>query len=140
MFSERHADGVVVRAPAKLNLFLEVLGKRDDGYHDIATLMVAISLEDTLVLREQATEEIELRCDHPELTTGAENLVVRAARMLQERTGCHRGAAIQLVKRIPLAAGLAGGSTDAAAALAGLNRLWQLGLPSAELAALAAEL
>jgi len=140
MFTERHADGVVVRAPAKVNLFLEVLGKRSDGYHEIATLMVAVNLEDTLVFRDNSSETIELHSDHPELPTGAENLIVRAARLLQERTGCRRGAAIQLIKRIPLAAGLAGGSTDAAAALTGLNRLWQLGLAVPELAALGADL
>src|SRR5437879_3743185 len=110
MFSERHADGVVVRAPAKVNLFLEVLGKRIDGYHEIATLMVAVSLDDTLVLREEVSGAIQLHCDRPEVPTGSENLIVRAARLLQERTGCQRGAVIQLVKRIPLAAGLAGGS------------------------------
>jgi 4-diphosphocytidyl-2-C-methyl-D-erythritol kinase len=140
MLSERHAQGVVVRAPAKVNLFLEVLGKRKDGYHEIATLMVAVNLEDTLVLRENGPETIALDCDQPELTTGAENLVVRAARLLQERTGCRRGAAIQLIKRIPLAAGLAGGSTDAAATLAGLNRLWELGLSAQELTSLGSEL
>src|ERR1051326_7131724 len=121
MFTERHANGVVVRAPAKVNLFLEVLGKRADGYHEIATLMVAVNLDDTLVLTENDSGTIVLTCDHPELTTGQENLIIRAARLLQERTGCRRGAAIQLIKRIPLAAGLAGGSTDAARPLAGPN-------------------
>jgi 4-diphosphocytidyl-2-C-methyl-D-erythritol kinase len=140
MFTERHANGVVVRAPAKVNLFLEVLGKRADGYHEIATLMVAVNLDDTLVLTENDSGTIVLTCDHPELTTGQENLIVRAARLLQERTGCRRGAAIQLIKRIPLAAGLAGGSTDAAATLAGLNLAWQLGLSSTELATLGADL
>src|ERR1051325_7088060 len=100
MFTERHASGVVVRAPAKVNLFLEVLGKRSDGYHEIATLMVAVNLDDTLVLKEIGSGEIVLTCDRPDLATGQENLVVRAARLLQERTGCRQGAAIQLVKRI----------------------------------------
>jgi 4-diphosphocytidyl-2-C-methyl-D-erythritol kinase len=140
MLNERHADAVVVRAPAKVNLYLEVLAKRADGYHEIATLMVAVSLYDTLEFKEETSGEIQLDCDHPELTTGPENLVVRAAHLLRQRTGCQRGAAIRLAKRIPLAAGLAGGSTDAAAALAGLNRLWQLGLTQPELARLGAEL
>jgi 4-diphosphocytidyl-2-C-methyl-D-erythritol kinase len=139
MFSERLTDGLVMRAPAKVNLFLEVLGKRTDGYHEIATLMVAVSLDDTLVFKEDASGAIHLLCDHPGLSTGPDNLIVRAAQLLRERTGCRRGAAIQLVKRIPLAAGLAGGSTDAAAALAGLNRLWQLDLTDAELASLGGE-
>src|SRR5437667_291729 len=140
MLSERHADAVVVWAPAKVNLYLEVLAKRPDGYHEIATLMMAVSLYDTLEFKEEATGKIQLDCDHPELTTGPENLVCRAADLLRQRTGCHRGVHIRLVKRIPMAAGLAGGSTDAAATLAGLNRLWWLGLARNRLAELGAEI
>jgi 4-diphosphocytidyl-2-C-methyl-D-erythritol kinase len=140
MLSERHADAVVVWAPAKVNLFLEVLAKRADGYHDIATLMVAVSCYDTLAFKEDPSGEIRLQCAQAELSTGPDNLVCRAAALLRQRTGCTKGAAIRLVKRIPLAAGLAGGSTDAAATLAGLNRLWRLGLRQEELAALGAEL
>jgi 4-diphosphocytidyl-2-C-methyl-D-erythritol kinase len=140
MLSERHGDAVVVWAPAKVNLYLEVLAKRADGYHEIATLMVAVSLYDTLEFKEEATREIRLACNHPDLSTGSENLVVRAAQLLRERTGCRRGAQIRLAKQIPLAAGLAGGSTDAAATLAGLNRLWQLGLAQPDLAQLGAVL
>jgi len=140
MLSERHADGVVVWAPAKVNLFLEVLAKRADSYHEIATLMVAVSLYDTLEFKEESSGAIQLHCDHPKLSTGPDNLISRAALLLQERTGCRRGARIRLTKRIPLAAGLAGGSTDAAATLAGLNRLWQSGLTSTALGTLGAEL
>lgn len=138
--SKRHADAVVVWAPAKVNLFLEAITKQPDGYHELATLMVAVSLYDTLVFKEDVSGEIRLECSLPELSTGADNLVVRAATLLQQRTGCERGAAIRLTKRIPLAAGLAGGSTDAAATLAGLNELWQLGLTPPDMLALAAEL
>jgi 4-diphosphocytidyl-2-C-methyl-D-erythritol kinase len=133
MLSERRADAVVVWAPAKVNLFLEVLGKRADGYHEIATLMVAVSLYDTLELRDDGSGDIQLWCDQPSLSTGPDNLVRRAAELLRTRTGCKRGARIRLVKRIPLAAGMAGGSTDAAATLAGLNRLWSLGRADSEL-------
>jgi 4-diphosphocytidyl-2-C-methyl-D-erythritol kinase len=140
MLIERQPGAVRVWAPAKVNLFLEVLAKRADGYHDIATLMVAVSLYDTLEFKEDASEAIRLDSAHPTLSTGPDNLICRAAQLLRQRTGCRRGAAIGLVKRIPLAAGLAGGSTDAAATLAGLNRLWSLGLESPELAALGAEL
>ena len=91
MLSERHADAVVVWAPAKVNLYLEVLAKRADGYHEIATLMVAVSLYDTLEFKEEATGEIRLACDDPDLSTGADNLVVRAAHLLRERTGCRAG-------------------------------------------------
>ncbi len=136
MLSERQAGAVRVRAPAKVNLFLEVLAKRADGYHDIATLMVAVSLYDTLEFKEEVSGQILLRCDHPDLSTGSDNLVCRAAELLRWHTGCTRGAQIRLHKRIPIAAGLAGGSTDAAATLAGLNRLWRLGLTRAELAEL----
>jgi 4-diphosphocytidyl-2-C-methyl-D-erythritol kinase len=140
MLSERHAGAVIVKAPAKVNLFLEVLAKRPDGYHEIATLMIAVSLYDTLEFKEDSTGQIQLTCDNPELSTGPDNLVVRAAQLLRQRTGCDRGAQVDLQKVIPLAAGLAGGSTDAAAALTGLNELWELGLSNGELAELGAEL
>src|SRR5207244_1351184 len=105
---------------------------RPDGYHEIATLMVAIRLYDTLVFR--ADSALSLRCSDTKLPAGPDNLVLKAAKLLQDRTGCKRGAGIRLIKRIPMAAGLAGGSTDAAATLAGLNRLWQLGLSDGDLA------
>jgi 4-diphosphocytidyl-2-C-methyl-D-erythritol kinase len=139
MLSERHDDAVVAWAPAKVNLHLEVLARRPDGYHDIATLMVAVSLFDTLEFTNAAMGEISVCSDHPDLTTGQENLVVRAAQALQRYTGSRRGARIRLIKRIPLAGGLGGGSSDAAATLRGLNELWQSGLPTQELAGLASE-
>jgi 4-diphosphocytidyl-2-C-methyl-D-erythritol kinase len=140
MQTERHDDAVVVWAPAKVNLFLEVFAKRADGYHEIATLLVAVSLSDRLELKEDATGNITLTCDQAELDCGPGNLVCQAARLLQERTGCSRGAVASLEKRIPAAAGLGGGSSDAAATLSGLNQLWQLGLPRQELASLAGEI
>jgi 4-diphosphocytidyl-2-C-methyl-D-erythritol kinase len=140
MLSVRHNDAVLYWAPAKVNLHLEVLAKRSDGYHDIATLMVAVSLYDTLEFKEDPSGEIQLRCDLPGLTTGPDNLVFRAAALLRQQTGCKHGVRIRLAKRIPLAAGLAGGSSDAAATLSALNQLWQLGLRADELSALAAEL
>ncbi len=133
-----YLDDVTVWAPAKVNLFLEVLGKRPDGYHDIATLMIAIRLYDTLIFRN--APELTLACMHPSLTVGPDNLVMKAAKLLQDRTGCKQGASIRLIKRIPMAAGLAGGSTDAAATLAGLNRLWDLKLSGAELAKMSGEI
>jgi 4-diphosphocytidyl-2-C-methyl-D-erythritol kinase len=138
MHLSHYLDDVVVWAPAKVNLFLEVLGKRPDGYHDIATLMVALRLYDTLVFR--ADSSLTLRCSDTRLSAGTDNLVTKAARLLQDSTGCKQGASIRLVKRIPMAAGLAGGSTDAAATLLGLNHLWQLGLSDADLARLGAEI
>src|SRR5207237_563081 len=127
MYISNYLNDVVVWAPAKVNLFLEVLGKRSDGYHEIASLMVAVRLFDTLVFRAEAAMDLTLRCYHSHLSAGPDNLVLRAAKLLQERSGCKCGASIRLVKRIPMEAGLAGGSSDAAATLLGLNQLWQLG-------------
>jgi 4-diphosphocytidyl-2-C-methyl-D-erythritol kinase len=133
-----YLNDIVAWAPAKVNLFLEVLGKRPDGYHEIATLMIAVRLFDTLVFREEAT--LTLSCSDAALGVGSDNLVMRAATLLRERTGCTKGASIRLIKRIPMAAGLAGGSSDAAATFLGLNRLWQLGLSNDDLAKLSSEL
>ena len=138
MFISRYLDDVVAWAPAKVNLYLEVLGKRPDGYHEIETLMVAIRLFDTLVFRD--APDLSLSCSEAGVPTGPDNLVLRAARLLQDHTKTQRGAAIRLIKRIPIAAGLAGGSTDAAATLIGLNRLWQTGLADSELASLSARI
>jgi len=142
---------VTVFAPAKLNLFLKVLGKRDDGYHELETLMLSVGLYDTLVLVDDPQGELRLTCrdggpahrssQRRELPrAGPDNLVLRAAELLKRATGSSRGAHIELVKRIPLASGLAGGSSDAAATLAGLDRLWNLKLTTPELARLAAQL
>lgn len=138
----RLAEGrVFLRAPAKVNLFLEVVRKRPDGYHELTTLMLAVSLHDTLEIREvEEHSEVRLVCDHPGLSTGPDNLVFRAAQLVRERFGVHKGLEIRLAKRIPLAAGLAGGSTDAAATLAGLNTLLGLGLGQDELIRLGGEL
>jgi 4-diphosphocytidyl-2-C-methyl-D-erythritol kinase len=140
MHLTRYLEDVVVWAPAKVNLHLEVLAKRPDGYHAVETLMVTAGLFDTLVLREGSPGEVTLTCSEPSLSVGEENLIVRAARLLHQRTGCTRGCRVRLVKRIPMAAGLAGGSTDAAATLAGLNSLWQLGLTNDALSQLGGEL
>jgi len=114
----------VLRASAKVNLVLEVLGKRPDGYHELSTVMQAVDLFDRLTVEAAAT--ITLETSEPALPTDDRNLVVRAARLLQEAAGIKAGARIVLDKRIPLAAGLGGGSSDAAATLLGLNRLWGL--------------
>lgn len=132
-------DALVIAAPAKLNLFLEVRGKRPDGYHELETLMAAVDLFDTLELRPAAGGDIRLECDRPGLPTGPDNLVYKAAQKLRQRAGRPGlGAAVRLTKRIPTQAGLAGGSSDAAAALVGLNRVWGLGLSKEELAEVAA--
>ncbi|HMA34232.1 MAG TPA: 4-(cytidine 5'-diphospho)-2-C-methyl-D-erythritol kinase [Chloroflexia bacterium] len=125
-------------APAKINLTLEVLGRRKDGYHEIASLLQTISLHDTLSFAPQDGGEVVVDCDAPALAGNPQaNLVWRAARVLQQASGVTQGAHITLQKRIPLAAGLGGGSSDAATALRGLNQLWDLRLPDRELENLA---
>jgi 4-diphosphocytidyl-2-C-methyl-D-erythritol kinase len=139
MLSERTSTGIAIDAPAKVNLFLEVLAKRPDGYHDLQTLMVTVSLYDRLEFRPAEAGTIVLTCNRPELPCGSDNLVQKAAAALVRFTGFPGGASIHLTKRIPMAAGLAGGSSDAAATLVGLNDLWGLYLPRPELARLAAD-
>jgi 4-diphosphocytidyl-2-C-methyl-D-erythritol kinase len=131
------ADGVEVLAPAKLNLFLEILGRRPDGYHEIETLMVAVDLHDRLSLTDDPSGAVTLRCDDPTLPTGGDNLVVKAVQRLKAATGCGCGVSITLEKTIPAQAGLAGGSSDAAATLAALDRLWNLRMPTDQLTAVA---
>lgn len=131
---------VVLAAPAKLNLFLEVTGKRPDGYHGLETLMVAVDLYDTLELHATADGGLALTCDPPGLPTGPDNLVWKAADRLRLAAGRpDLGASIRLTKRIPSQAGLAGGSSDAAAAIIGLDQVWNLNLPKPVLAAVAAD-
>ena len=123
-------------APAKINLCLHVLARRPDGYHELAMLMQRVSLYDELSLTLNDSGEVHLRCDGLVLAPGEENLVVRAARALLRETDCPLGVDIELEKRIPVAAGLGGGSSDAASLLLGLNRLAGLGRSRQELMAL----
>jgi len=116
---------VFVEAQAKVNLALELLGKRDDGYHEIATLLQGVNLADRILLEER-DDGITISSSDPSLPEGPENLAWRAARLVQEARQVSRGVHIMIEKRIPVAAGLGGGSTDAAAVLLGLQRLWGL--------------
>ncbi len=123
-----------IGAPAKLNLGLAVTGRRADGYHKLVSLMVSLDLVDTVRVEPSAT--FSLLCDNPALV-GDDNLVLRAARALQSATGERRAARIALTKRIPVAAGLGGGSGDAAATLIALDALWGTNVPDALLLRLA---
>ncbi len=126
-------------APAKVNLYLEVLGRREDGFHELRSIFQAVSLEDRLIFRSlPGGAAVEL--EGPFGFDPADNLIVRAARTFQEATGIRRGVRIQAQKRIPMGAGLGGGSSDAACTLAALNRLWAAGLDRAALRALAERL
>jgi 4-diphosphocytidyl-2-C-methyl-D-erythritol kinase len=133
------ARPMVVHAPAKINLTLDVLGRRADGYHELASVMQTIGLHDTLVLHPAPDGELALTCDLPELANDA-NLALRAAHLLRQATGCALGVRIELLKAIPMQGGLGGGSSDGAAVLVALNRWWQLALGQDALIDLAARL
>jgi len=128
---------LTLKAYAKINLTLEVLAKRADSYHEVASVLQTISLADTLTF--ESSGSLDFRCDVSSLKT-PDNLVLKAARLLQETTGSNKGAIINLTKRIPIAAGLGSGSTDAAATLVGLNQLWELNLSLERLVGLASKL
>lgn len=130
---------ITVRAAAKINLLLEVTGKRPDGYHELVTVFQSIGLYDYITLQE-VEEGIHVHCLHPGVPAGADNLAYRAARSLLFRRPGGKGVEIFIDKHIPIAGGLGGGSADAAAVLVGLNRLWGLNLPLEELLCTGAEL
>jgi 4-diphosphocytidyl-2-C-methyl-D-erythritol kinase len=123
---------LVVAAPAKLNLFLHVTGRRADGYHTLESLFCLIDLADTIELADRNDATIARIAGAPGVSDD-DDLAVRAAKALREATGTARGASIRVTKRIPLGGGLGGGSSDAASVLLGLNRLWSLGLARADL-------
>jgi 4-diphosphocytidyl-2-C-methyl-D-erythritol kinase len=124
-------------APAKINLFLNVLKKRQDGYHELETILQKIELYDTIILETTQDEKIEVECNE---VSGVENLAYKAAKLLKQKLGIKKGVRIKIKKDIPIAAGLGGGSSDAAATLIGLNKLWGLDLRQEELLHLASKL
>jgi 4-diphosphocytidyl-2-C-methyl-D-erythritol kinase len=162
----RSGQPAFVRSPAKLNLFLEIHGKRADGYHELETLMVPVAMTDSLSFETEDSNESRLRIidagarltgstdgDHRsmrrhraiqdgvhEIPTGPDNLILRAVRAVREYTGVDRQVRMTAWKRIPPASGMAGGSGNAAATLLGLNRFWDLGLTRPELLRLGASL
>ena len=127
---------ITLSSPAKLNLVLKIMKRRSDGFHDLRTVFERISLHDTLIFHPRK-QGIRITCDNRSVPCGPRNLVFKAARMLQDREGVQRGVWIEIRKRIPVAAGLAGGSSNAATTLLGLNRLWDLQLPQRKLVAYA---
>jgi 4-diphosphocytidyl-2-C-methyl-D-erythritol kinase len=130
---------VQMSAPAKINLSLKILGRRKDGFHEIETLVTPISLYDKIDIERQ-NRWIDFSCDEPALSTGDENLVVRAAKIFLEETKSKSGVSIKLQKNIPHGAGLGGGSSDAAATLVALNELFETKLSQVRLAELGAKL
>ena len=121
-------ESLVIRAPAKVNLCLKIIKKRPDGYHEISTIFQKIGLFDELTLQKTAAPGIRLTVDNPAVPSDRTNLVYKAAELIMGHCGADWGVDIKLYKRIPAGAGLGGGSSDAAAALDGLNRLFDLGL------------
>src|SRR5438552_13716012 len=162
MHVRRSANHVEVVTPAKINLFLEVLARRPDGFHEIETLLTAVTAYDRLIFIPDDRGDIVLDCRwahglsawqrgrdcntaarellYGEIPRGPENLVWRAAALVRERAGIRQGATICLVKRVPAAAGLGGASSDAAATLVAANMAWQLHWPRERLMELAADL
>ncbi len=122
-----------IKSFAKINLGLEVIGKRSDGYHEIKTLFQSVTLHDVLNFRALPDARIELFGTDPNLSWGEDNLIHRAAKLLEQRYASRKGVAVRVIKRIPVGKGLGGGSSNAAMTLWALNRLWQLGLDSVQL-------
>jgi len=127
-------DFLIAEAHAKINLHLEVLGIRADGFHELAMVMQSINLSDQLKLVKSQDNNITLKSNNKEISNGDDNLIIKAAMLLKNKVGNPQlGVDIVLEKNIPIGAGLAGGSTDAAATLVGLNKLWNLNLEIKEL-------
>ena len=131
---------MVFRSPAKLNLYLQVIRKRRDNYHEIKSIFERISLCDTISIKPLPEKVIRVRASGHPVPRGENNLAFRAAQLLQERCSVKNGAEIKIVKRIPVGSGMGGGSSNAASVLLALNKLWKLNLPREKLAELAQEI
>lgn len=131
-------------APAKINLYLEIIGDRPDGFHELAMIMQSVTLADRLALRPNGIQDFRLHCAHPQVPQDESNLAIKAAHLMAtefpETYANLGGVDIELEKNIPIAAGLAGGSGNAAAVLVGIDLIWQLGLTQPELQTLGAKL
>ena len=134
-----HLNQLSLPAPAKLNLFLHINGRRADGYHELQTVFQFLDWTDTLHYSLRHDQQLTLT---PEIegVSSEDNLIIKAARLLQQHTGCGLGADIQLEKRLPMGGGIGGGSSDAATTLLALNQLWQCQLSHSELATLGVSL
>ena len=139
MSGDRAGGTIALPAPAKLNLFLHIVGRRPDGYHELQTVFQFIDLADRVRISHRADTLLRRTVAMPGVAE-ADDLVIRAARLLREESGVEKGADIGVEKRIPPGGGLGGGSSDAASTLVGLNRLWELGMDTEQLAALAVKL
>ncbi|MCG2707256.1 MAG: 4-(cytidine 5'-diphospho)-2-C-methyl-D-erythritol kinase [Candidatus Omnitrophica bacterium] len=131
---------LAIKSFAKLNLYLQVLNKRKDSFHNLSTLFARIDLADTLIFRKRPDGSIKIKCDNRQVPKDKTNLCYRAAALLKQELNLSLGIEIELKKYIPVGAGLGGGSTNAASVLLGLNRFWNLGLPKTRLVNLGAKL
>ncbi len=128
---------LIINSYAKLNLYLEILRQRGDGYHSISTLFEKISLCDKIILKSRPDKKINIICKEKNIPKGKSNFAYRSAELLQDKYNTGKGVDIEIIKRIPVGSGLGGGSSNAAAVLLGLNRLWKLSLTQEKLVNLA---
>ncbi len=126
-------QSILVKAKAKINLTLDVIGKREDGYHELEMIMQSINLQDTLSIKKIKAPVVRLDCNYTWLPTDERNIVYKAVKLFLERINSNQGIAVSINKKIPVGAGLGGGSADAAAALVGLNKLFGMKLSKKEL-------
>lgn len=126
-------NSIILKGRAKINLTLDVVGKRENGYHDLEMIMQSINLYDTIYIRKTKMPGVRLKSNYSWLPINEKNIAYKAATLFFKETGINGGVAIEITKRIPVAAGLAGGSTDAAATLVGLNRIYETGLSREQL-------
>lgn len=126
-------DEIELRAHGKINLSLDVLGRRNDGYHEVKMIMHTVALHDGIFIKKERERGIRMECNLPSLPTNEENLMVRAAKAIIDEFSIEEGLSLRLMKRLPVAAGMAGGSADAAAVFHGINQLFHLNLSTEEL-------
>jgi 4-diphosphocytidyl-2-C-methyl-D-erythritol kinase len=127
-------DTLTLNSYAKVNLYLGVLNKRKDNYHNIITIFERIDLADKIILKSRRDRKISVICDHPSVPQDSSNLACRSARLLQDKFNINKGVDIKIIKRIPVGSGMGGGSSNAAYVLMGLNKLWKIGLSQDKLA------
>lgn len=136
----KHSSPLVIKTFAKLNLYLQILNKREDNFHNLNTLFCRVDLADTLIFKKRQDGLIKINCKHPDVPGDKSNLCWRAAELLKRELKLDFGIDIEIRKRIPVGAGLGGGSSNAAGVFLGLNRYWNLNLPKARLAKIGAKI
>ena len=129
-----------LQSPAKLNLYLKVLDKRSDGFHNIITVFQRINLVDDIMFHSTKLDQIKIICSHPQVPLGSKNLIHKVIKMIKEEFGITKGIEVKIKKRIPVAAGLAGGSSNAATTILGLNQLWNLKLSRSQMVSMASRI